>query len=490
MRPQPVNPPKKPAAPTAAPQPPKQEPAKPAQPSMPRTTASSNNPQESRELFLKKIQFCRQTLDFNDEGKNTMEKNERLRYLAELTEILGNQNMVNSLVVPNLEPIMDMIQKNIFRPLPIVKKQGAGADVEIEGDEVILDPSWPHLQPVYEYFFQLIINESAEVKSLKTFINHKFVQEYLELFDSEEPKEREYLKNILHRLYAKLVPRRKMIRKAITDTFYTLIHENYKFNGAPELLDILASIISGFAVPLREEHIYFFKTVIIPLHKVQTCQRFHSELLRCAMLFVSKDPMLAFPLIEGLLKYWPFANYAKETKFLQELLEVLDVCDSPKLEPYIDRLFRRLVKSIASPHLQVSDTAMCFFENDFFLGILKLYKTKTFPILVPVIVHLADTHWHKLLQDSLTALRNILRDIDASQFDKAAQNKEAKYLYLVTDHDAQKKKREAVESKWDALLKQAKKANPDMITPVPPYQSAHIVGEHNGLDNGNAVIVE
>jgi serine/threonine-protein phosphatase 2A regulatory subunit B' len=40
---------------------------------------------------------------------------------------------------------------------------------------------------------------------------------FLQLFDSEEPREREYLKNILHRLYAKLVPRRKMIRKAIND---------------------------------------------------------------------------------------------------------------------------------------------------------------------------------------------------------------------------------------------------------------------------------
>jgi serine/threonine-protein phosphatase 2A regulatory subunit B' len=33
----------------------------------------------------------------------------------------------------------------------------------------------------------------------------------------------------------------------------------------------LASIISGFAVPLRDEHVIFFKNVIIPLHKVQTC---------------------------------------------------------------------------------------------------------------------------------------------------------------------------------------------------------------------------
>ena len=160
------------------------------------------------------------------------------------------------------------------------------------------------------------------------------MQEFLELFDSEEPKEREYLKNILHRLYAKLVPRRKMIRKGITDLFNSLIHENYKFNGTSELLDILASIISGFAIPLRTEHINFFHNIIIPLHKVQTCHKFHNELLRCAMLFLSKETQLAYPLIEGLLKYWPFANYHKATLFLSELLDILEVCcDMVKLQP-------------------------------------------------------------------------------------------------------------------------------------------------------------
>lgn len=32
----------------------------------------------------------------------------------------------------------------------------------------------------------------------------QFVQEFLELFDSEESVERDYLKNILHKLYAKV----------------------------------------------------------------------------------------------------------------------------------------------------------------------------------------------------------------------------------------------------------------------------------------------
>jgi serine/threonine-protein phosphatase 2A regulatory subunit B' len=50
--------------------------------------------------------------------------------------------------------------------------------------------------------------------------------------------------------------------------FQVLIHETHKFNGASEILDILASVISGYAVPLREEHIKFFNTIILPLHKV------------------------------------------------------------------------------------------------------------------------------------------------------------------------------------------------------------------------------
>jgi len=68
-----------------------------------------------------------------------------------------------------------------------------------------------------------------------------------------------------------------------------------------------------------------------------------------------------------------------------------------KLEPYIPQLFKRLIRCIAGSHLQVADRAMCFFENDYFLSILKAYKTITFPLLVPVIAKIADTHWHKVL---------------------------------------------------------------------------------------------
>jgi serine/threonine-protein phosphatase 2A regulatory subunit B' len=51
---------------------------------------------------------------------------------------------------------------------------------------------------------------------------------------------------------------------------------------------------------------------------------------------------------------------------------------------------------------------MCFFENDFFIELLKKYKKTIYPILVPVIVKLAETHWHAVMRESLEALLIIL----------------------------------------------------------------------------------
>lgn len=50
-----------------------------------RTTGTTKDnkgmPKEFREQFLKKLQFCSNQYDFNDENKHQKEKNERLQYL-------------------------------------------------------------------------------------------------------------------------------------------------------------------------------------------------------------------------------------------------------------------------------------------------------------------------------------------------------------------------------------------------------------------------
>ena len=92
---------------------------------------------------------------------------------------------------------------------------------------------------------------------------------------------------------------------------------------------------------------------------------------------------------------------------------------------------------------------MCFFENDYFLNILKTYKEKTFPMLVPIIVDLAENHWHKILQESLIALKTILKEIDPLAFDESLKmNPKDKKLYAVKQSEED---RNALDKKWDKL---------------------------------------
>ena len=46
---------------------------------------------------------------------------------------------------------------------------------------------------------------------------------------------------------------RPFIRRSINSIFYTYVYENAEHNGITELLEILGSIINGFALPLKQE---------------------------------------------------------------------------------------------------------------------------------------------------------------------------------------------------------------------------------------------
>jgi len=48
---------------------------------------------------------------------------------------------------------------------------------------------------------------------LARFINKSFIKNYLDLFDSEDPRERDYLKTILHRIYGKFMNLRPNIKE-------------------------------------------------------------------------------------------------------------------------------------------------------------------------------------------------------------------------------------------------------------------------------------
>jgi len=111
---------------------------------------------------------------------------------------------------------------------------------------------------------------------------------------------------------------------------------------------------------------------------------------------------------------------------------------------------------------------MCFFENDYFLNILKTYKEQTFPMLVPVIVDLAENHWHKILQESLIALKTILKEIDPYAFDEALRLTPAnKKLYQVRQDEEDRK---SLDQRWEKLNSKLKSSQTGYNEPDYPFK--------------------
>lgn len=61
----------------------------------------------------------------------------------------------------------------------------------------------------------------------------------LDLFDSEDPRERDFLKTILHRIYGKFLGLRAYIRKQINNTFYKVNDEQHR-RFSPHVLAVMS----------------------------------------------------------------------------------------------------------------------------------------------------------------------------------------------------------------------------------------------------------
>ncbi len=170
-----------------------------------------------------------------------------------------------------------MLACNLFRPLPPSSLEATG-QYNPEEDEPQSEASWPHLQVVYEFLLRLATSTETDAKLLDRYFNKEFILNILELFDSEDPRERDYLKTILHRIYGNFMALRPFIRSAINNVFFRFVYETDRHNGISELLEILGSIINGFALPLKDQHKEFLQRVLLPLHKVTYVSVFHPQL--------------------------------------------------------------------------------------------------------------------------------------------------------------------------------------------------------------------
>ena len=220
-----------------------------------------------------------------------------------------------------LEDAFTVIRLNLFRAQPVAPEPSGDPEEE---EVAFSDPQWPHLGIVYELLRRLVASEHLELALKKRLLDAPFVRGLLLLFDSDDAREREFLKQVAHSIYSRLTLRRALIRRAVCNVFFETVLEGGEHRGVAELLEVLSSIINGFAVPIKGEHRAMLVRALLPLHKARAVAAYHAPLSYCMVLFASKDHALTRDIVPALLRFWPFASAQKQLLFLNELEDVVE----------------------------------------------------------------------------------------------------------------------------------------------------------------------
>ncbi|XP_011176471.2 uncharacterized protein LOC105208376 isoform X2 [Zeugodacus cucurbitae] len=374
---------------------------------------------EREQLLIQKLRQCCTLFDFSEPLSDLKWKEVKRAALHEMVEYLSNQNgVITEAVYPEA---INMFAVNLFRTLPPSSNPN-GAEFDPEEDEPTLESSWPHLQFVYELFLRFLESPDFQPNIAKRYIDHQFVLQLLDLFDSEDPRERDFLKTVLHRIYGKFLGLRAFIRKQINNVFYRFIYETEHHNGIAELLEILGSIINGFALPLKEEHKQFLLKVLLPLHKAKSLSVYHPQLTYCVVQFLEKDPSLSEPVIRSLLKFWPKTHSPKEVMFLNELEELLDVIEPAEFQKVMEPLFRQIAKCVSSPHFQVAERALYYWNNEYIMSLIADNSQVILPIMFPALNRNSKTHWNKTIHGLIYNALKLFMEMNQRLFDECSRN--------------------------------------------------------------------
>jgi len=411
-------------------------------------------PTKREELFVMKLKLCSVIFSFDDPTADKRGKDMKRQTLLELVDYVNTPAGQKIFTESVMGDLMAMVSANVCRALP-----PATDDFDPEEDEPVLEPAWPHLQVAYEFFLRFIVSSEVNAKAAKKYVDQKFCLQLVELFDSEDPRERDYLKTILHRIYGKFMSHRSFIRRAISNVFYRFVYETERHNGIGELLEILGSIINGFAIPLKKEHLQFLVRALIPLHKPKCVSLYHQQLSYCIIQYVEKDADTATPILNGFFKCWPWSCSGKQVMFLNELEEILELLGADQLAQVSNMLFTNLARCLDSDHFQVVERALFLWNNEHLVNsgcLSRLNASTVLPIIYGPLYKNSSGHWNATVEGLAQNVLKMYMEYDLQLYDKCTA------AHFREEEEA-KKKLQALADKWNAIEQMAAAKRPDLL---------------------------
>lgn len=110
-------------------------------------------PTQRGKLLTKKLRLCCYTFEFQEDGDSVQDAKDKELKRTTLMELISYLSVFKpSFTDDQLADIFEMLQANLFRPLPANSLETQGS-FNPEEDEPLSESTWPHLQVGYNNYY-------------------------------------------------------------------------------------------------------------------------------------------------------------------------------------------------------------------------------------------------------------------------------------------------------------------------------------------------
>lgn len=134
--------------------------------------------------------------------------------------------------------------------------------------------------------------------------------------------------------------------------------------------------------------------------------------------------------------------------FLNEVEDIFEVMDPSEFAKVQEPLFHQLAKSVASPHFQVAERALYFWNNEYFCNLVSDNVEIILPIMFAPLYENSKGHWNRTIHGMVYNAMKLFMEINPQLFDDCSHD--------YTEQQNTAGEREALrERKWAVLAEKA-----------------------------------
>ncbi|QQP51132.1 Uncharacterized protein FKW44_012379 [Caligus rogercresseyi] len=103
--------------------------------------------------------------------------------------------------------------------------------------------------------------------------------------------------------------------------------------------------------------------------------------------------------------------------FIGEVEEIVDVIDPIQFVKIQEPLFKQIARCVSSPHFQVAERALYFWNNEYLVSLIEENSKVIIPIMFPSLYRMSKEHWNKTIVSFVYNVLKSLMDMNPILFD-------------------------------------------------------------------------